>query len=65
MEPINQYPDGTTLLWKAHYRRDQNNGNLDDCITLKFCGTTVEAATVAQEYAEKHNYILQCLSRRY
>ena len=30
-EKLNQYPDGTDLLWMAHYRKDPNVGLMDGC----------------------------------
>lgn len=64
MEKLNQYKDGTTLLWMANYRSHPDKGDVVGPY-LKIDGTTVEAAIIAQQFAETNNLILQCLKRRY
>ena len=61
---VEQYKDGTEVLWMAHYRKDPEIGDMNGA-TLKISGTTIEAAQKAQDYAEENNLILQCLRRRY
>ena len=59
-----QYPSGTDVLWMAHYRPSPDVGTMDGP-KAKCSGTLEEAAKKAQEIAEKHGWILQCLRRRY
>jgi hypothetical protein len=61
---IEQYPEGTDLLWMAHYRKDPNVGDMDG-FSSKISGTAEEAMVKAQQIAVKENAILQCLRRRY
>jgi hypothetical protein len=61
---MEQYPNGTELLWMAHYRRDPDGGDMDGA-SAKISGTAEEAMKEAQQIAEKENLILQCLRRRY
>lgn len=63
---LEQYPEGTEVLWMAHYR-DRNNPDSGamDGPKLKISGTLEEAAVEAQEFAVQENLILQCLRRRY
>lgn len=62
--PLHQYPNGTDVLWMAHYRKDPFGGDMDGT-AIKLSGTLEEAAKEAQKFAEKENLILQCLRRRY
>lgn len=62
--PLNQYPNGTDLLWMAHYRSSPEKGDMDGG-KLKIDGTAEEAMAYAQRHAEESGQILQCLRRRY
>lgn len=64
VDPINQYPLGTDLLWMATYRADPKVGAMDG-FCMKICGTLGEAAVEAQKIAVRENAILQCLNRRF
>lgn len=55
------YPQGTDLLWMAHY---SDSGDMDGP-TTKLSGTIEEAAKAAQKYGEDNGLRLQCLRRRY
>jgi len=63
-KPINQYPDGTEVLWMAHYRQDPNGGDMDG-MAVKLSGKLEGVAVEAQKIAVEYNMILQCLRRRY
>lgn len=63
-EVVNQYPEGTDLLWMAHYRSEPSKGDMAGP-SAKLSGTLEKAARRAQEIAVIEGYILQCLRRRY
>ncbi len=63
-EDRSQYPEGTDLLWMAHYRKDPDSGDMDGPV-YKMSGTLQEAAEEAQKIAVRDGLILQCLRRRY
>ena len=59
-----QYPEGTDLLWMAHYRKDPDGGDMDGPV-YKLSGTFQQAAEEANRIAVTKGLILQCLRRRY
>ena len=52
-----QYPEGTELLWMAHYRKDAGGGDMDGP-SLKISGIAMDAMKEAQSYAEEQGLIL-------
>jgi hypothetical protein len=66
MDPasLNQYPNGTDLLWMASFRSSPGSGDMDG-ISRKLSGTLEEAAEEVQRLAVEEGLILQCLWRRF